>query len=88
MAFTRAWNITSPADVDTANTLGLAIRELREDLAERIEIDHELDDATDGGKHKKVTFLDPLGAGPTVGTDGGALYTKDVASKAELFWKD
>lgn len=88
MAFARTWTILTPSDVDLANILGMSIRDLREDIAQRFEIDHEMDDETDAGKHKKVTFLDPLAEGPAVDTDEGAIYTKDVASKAELFWKD
>ena len=88
MAFARAWSKVTPADTDLAITLGAAIRNLREDIEERMEIDHEWTDATDGGKHKKVTFLDPLSSKPSAVTDEGYIYTKNVNAKAELFWED
>lgn len=87
MAFMRTWSISTPADTDLSNILGSAIRNLREDIEERMEIDHEWTDATDGGKHKHITFLDPITT-PIDVVDEGMLYTKNVNDKAELHWKD
>jgi len=77
-----------PADNDQASEGALRIRNLKRDIRERAEIDHDWDDVTDSGKHTQVTFVDPLGADPSDVTDEGMLYTKNVSAKAELFWKD
>lgn len=36
MPYTRVWSITTPADVDASLTLGQAVRNLRDDLEERL----------------------------------------------------
>jgi hypothetical protein len=91
MAHTQIWNASFeaiPADNDQVSEGALRIRNLKRDIRERAEIDHDWDDVTDAGKHKKVTFVDPLGAKPTASADEGYLYTKDIAAKAELHWED
>lgn len=91
MAISQTWDASyeaSPADNDQVSEGALRIRNLKRDIRQRMEIDHDWDDTTDAGKHLKVTFRDPLGAKPTAVADEGYLYTKDVSSKAELHWED
>lgn len=87
---TQVWNASFeaiPADNDQISEGALRIRNLKRDIRERAEIDHDWDDVTDGGKHKKVTYVDPISDPPTV-VNEGYTYTKNVATKAELHWKD
>jgi len=91
MAHTQVWDSAYeniPADNDQASEGALRIRNLKRDTRERAEVDHDWDDTTDAGKHTQITFVDPLGADPADVADEGMLYTKDVSTKAELFWKD
>ncbi len=90
-AITQVWDSSYeniPADNDQASEGALRIRNLKRDIRERAEVDHDWDDTTDAGKHLQVVFRDPLGADPGDVADEGILYTKDVAAKVELFWKD
>ena len=63
-------------------------------LSERLDADHfyELTGTqvsnTDAGKHRKITFKAPLTENPDPGENKGALYLKDVDSKAELHFED
>lgn len=89
--FTRTWNAAyeaSPADTDVVSQGALRIRNLKEDVQERGEVDHSWAGDVDDAKHKQITFVDPLGADPGDVADEGMLYTKNVSAKAELFWKD
>jgi len=91
MARTQVWDSSYeniPADNDQASEGALRIRNLKRDIRERAEIDHDWDDINDSGKHLKITFRDPLGAKPTAAASEGYLYTKDISAKAELFWED
>lgn len=76
-----------PADTDLANTLGDVVRDLKRDIRERAEIDHDWDDTTNAGKHNKVT-LQEQGADPGTVANEGFVYTKDVGGVTELFYKD
>lgn len=90
MALTVTWNTAYeaiPADIDQANTLGDVIRDLKRDIRERGEIDHDWDDTTNSGKHNKVT-LQQLGAAPTNISNEGYVYQKNVGSNGELFYED
>ncbi len=91
MAHTQIWDSSYeniPADNDQASEGALRIRNLKRDIRERAEIDHDWDDVTDAGKHLQVSFRDPLAAKPTAAASEGYLYTKDVSAKAELFYED
>ncbi len=91
MPHSQVWNAAFeaiPADNDQVSEGALRIRNLKRDIRERAEIDHDWDDVTDAGKHKKITFVDPLLAKPVASADEGYLYTKDVSAKAELHWED
>ena len=92
MAHTQTWDSTfeaSPADADDAKEGAGKIRDLKRDVRERLDLDHIMDDDdNDDGLHRQITFKAPLGSDPTTATNKGFLYTKDVSSVVELFWKD
>ncbi len=91
MAFTETWNSAFealPADPNPRSEGASRMRQVRKAIRERGEIDHSWAGDADDGKHKQVTFVNPLGSDPANVTDEGVLYTKNVSSKAELFWKD
>lgn len=88
--FSRTWNAAynaSPADSDNISEGGGKIRNLKTDIAERLEVDHSWAGDADDGAHKKITFKQQA-SDPTTAANTGFLYTKDVSGKAELFWKD
>lgn len=90
---TRAWDITKPADTDFIGEGDDALRNLKVDLKERIEIDHWFDNVLDpnqgncDGYHKKVTLL-AQGTAPANVVGAGLVYTKIVDGVVELFFKD
>lgn len=87
---TDTWNTAyeaDPSDTDLANLYANRMRNLKLNIRERMELDHEWEDAATGGKHKKVTLLQQ-GAAPSPGTDEFNIYTKDDGGDAELFYKD
>ncbi len=91
MALTRTWDGSyeaSPADGDDISEGAGKIRNLKVDVQERGVVDHSWAGDADDGKHKQVTYVNPLGSDPADVTDEGVTYTKNVNSKAELFWKD
>lgn len=91
MAHSRTWDSSyeaDPADSDQASGGALDIRNTRIDTRERLVYDHSWAGDDDDGFHKKVTFVDPLGAKPTQADDQSYLYTKDVSGTSELFYED
>ena len=91
MAFTRTWNAAyeaQPADVENISLGAGRIRDFKTDVQERGEVDHSWAGDADDGKHKQITFVNPLGAKPGAVADQGFLYTKNVSAKVELFWED
>lgn len=91
MAFSRTWNATyegSPADTDQAKQGALRIREVKQDVRERAEVDHFWQDDTHGGKHKQVRMRE-LTSDPTSAADEGVLYVKDDGGgRTELYYID
>ena len=88
MAHTRTWDETVPAGTSNVSSGDDDIRNFKVDTRERMAIDHvwNIGVNTDG-YHNKCTF--PVqGADPTQLASAGILYTKDVSSKAELFFRD
>lgn len=89
MAHTRTWNAAyeaDPADGDAASGGALDIRQVKQDIRERLDIDHYFDIAgtdADHGFHQKVTFQAPI-ASPTIANDQSALYKKTGDKVAEL----
>ncbi len=91
MAFTNTWNAAfeaQPADTENVSLGASRIRAHKLAVRERLIIDHSHAGDADDGKHKQITFVNPLGADPGDVADEGMLYTKNVSAKAELFWKD
>lgn len=88
--FTRTWDANykgSPPDTDDSSEGAGHIRNIKEDVYERMAVDHSwIGDANDG-KHQKVTLL-ALSADPSLDTGDVALYAKPVGSKSQLFFRD
>lgn len=91
-SYNETWSESKP---DGSRDLSLGdddIREFKRAIRERLATDHYFlaDETGDNniGFHKKVSFYAPLAADPTTTADYGYLYTKDVSSVVELFWKD
>lgn len=87
--FTRVWNSTYeslPEDDDDALEGAARIRHTRQDVGERLKVDHHWEGDANDGKHKKVTFRPSVGD-PTLDPDEVALYGKTVGSATELFFK-
>jgi hypothetical protein len=77
-----------PADTEAANLLGLRLRNLKQDIRERGEVDHDWDDTADGGKHESVT-LKVQGSDPVLTGTDAAVYGKDDGSgDTELYFED
>ncbi len=88
---TQVWNPSFeaiPADNDQVSEGALRIRNLKRDIRERAEVDHVWDSIADSGKHKQLTFVDPLVSDPATVQDQGYVYTKNVSGVVELHWKD
>lgn len=89
--FTNTWDVSFeaiPPDSQSASQGALRIRNHKEAVRERLEVDHSWAGDTDDGAHKQVTFVDPLGSKPTQANDETYIYSKDVSAKAELFFED
>ena len=85
---TIQWDESNPSGQGQKAKGGERIREFKTQLREILGVDHYMTSSGNGdqwGFHDKVTLYeqssDPL---PSVNT--GVLYTKEVNSKAELFW--
>ena len=89
----RVWDATIPLDTELAGDGDDAIRELKVDLKERLEQDHQMGgiiDPLEGdceGYHKKLTLY-PLESDPSIVTGAGIVYSKLVDGVIELFWMD
>ena len=89
--FTDTWDSSfesDPSDTDQASAGAGDMRQTRVAVKERLEVDHSMAGDADDGSHKKITFVDPLAADPSTVADQGFLYTKNVSTVVELFWKD
>lgn len=87
MAFTRTWNAAYediPADTDDALEGALRIRNLKEDIRERLDVDHSWDGDVNDGYHDKVTLAE-LASDPTNVANTAILFTRAVSGTAELF---
>ena len=84
-----------PQGTQQPSVLDNYMREDKEAWRERLDIDHyfaltgyQISDA-DSGKHRQVTFREPLSADPvTIDPCEAQLYTKYVTDRPELFWTD
>lgn len=94
MAYSNTWDAAyeaAPTDSDNIIAGDNQIRAVKTNIRERMAKDHYMDLAgtdADHGEHSKVTFQAPESADPDPGANKGALYTKDVSSKAELHFQD
>lgn len=90
MAFSFVWDAsfkTAPSDSELVSLGASRIRDLKNAITEREQVDHSwLGDANDGA-HLKTTLLQQ-GADPTTAATTGFMYTKNVAGATELFYKD
>lgn len=90
-SFTRTWDSAyedAPPDSQDAKLGATRIRDLKEDVRERLEVDHDWSAGTtaNAGYHKKVTIVE--GADPTAVADATILYAKDVSGVTEAFFRD
>lgn len=79
MAHTRTWNASyegDPANGDDALEGAARIRELKQDIRERMELDHNMDETNNDGLHTKVTLMEH-GANPSTVADTAILFSKD-----------
>lgn len=84
-----AFDKTKPAGTIPLKTLDDQCRTNFEALEDAIGQDHDFaTGSTQTGKHDKVTLKAPLGSKPSLSASEGALYSKDVSAKAELFYED
>lgn len=92
MAHTRAIDWTDPADTDIVNGGALEIRDLKQDIEERMDLDHywavELDTSVAGGDgyHKKITLKNYTDLLFT--NEGTVLYTKETDGKVVPYYFD
>jgi len=85
---------TYPLGSESPTVLDSHGQNTRKGFQERLDIDHVFAvdgdggmDGADTGKHKQITFVDPIST-PTAGASEGILYSKDVSDKAELHYVD
>lgn len=90
MAFTRTWDAAYkalPADNEDASQGAQRIRHLKEDISERLEVDHSWAGDSNDGKHNQVTLIEQA-SDPANAANTGFTYTKDVGGVTELFYED
>lgn len=91
MAHSRAWDDSYealPTDDSYGYEIDNYIRQVIQDVRERMEIDHVWKIGTDtDGIHNKLT-MPVQTTDPTAVESTGFVYTKDVDDKAELFYLD
>ena len=85
-SFTRTWNAAyeaQPSDTENISLGAGRIRNLKEDIQERLEVDHFHAGNTQDGEHKKLTLGAPI-ATPANVANKMSVYGKDVGGKIEL----
>jgi hypothetical protein len=93
LGFTQNWNASyesSPADGDNISQGAGKIRDFKEDIRERVDVDHYMDESgtqADHGQHRQINFQAPIST-PTDAANKAFLYGKDVSGKIELHWLD
>ncbi len=91
MPFSITWDETIPIDHTKFRQQPGFVRDSKTALRERLAVDHYLL-ASEGadtkiGYHKKCTFVEQT-TDPAAVADAGILYTKDVATITELFYRN
>lgn len=86
MSATRAWNNSTPLGSQAASTMDNAVRDLKVDIDERMELDHlwGVSQATDG-YHYGVTLLAPNDRTPFTTASPGVANTLTGATVGGLF---
>lgn len=88
--FTRDWNsayMGVPANTEDARKGAQRLRELKNDILERMSVDHSwVGDAKDG-QHLKVTMI-PATVEPSTVAGEGIIFAKLVGTTVQLFYKD
>ena len=94
MAHTRTWNDAYediPAVGDDARDGAQRFQDFKEDIRERIALDHKFDpanaDDTNDGFHDQVTLLERASASSSK-ANAGRIYSLDVSGVTELYYKD
>lgn len=89
----REWSNTIPADSELAGKGAEQIRHAKEDIFERLEVDHNMDgylspsNGNCDGYHKRAT-LQSTSSAPNPPAGCGVIYTKKIDGVVELFFKD
>jgi hypothetical protein len=84
-----AWDKTKPAGSRSLNQVDDDIRANNDAIESALDQDHDFTTGgTQTGKHQQVVFKAVLGSKPSLSADEGALYTKAVSSKTQLFFED
>lgn len=84
-----AWDKTKPAGSRSLNQVDDDIRANNDAIESALDQDHDFTTGTtQTGKHEQVTFKAVLGTKPSLSADEGALYTKSVSGKTQLFFED
>lgn len=93
MAHIRAFDATVPLDTDKEGLGATEVRDFKNDIAERLFLDHYMGSSIDtdlptaDGFHKKVTLY-KQSADPAAMTGTAIIYAKEVAGKTEVFCRD
>jgi hypothetical protein len=90
MAFTRTWNASyeaTPDDDDDADEGAARIRDLKEDIRERLDVDHSIAGDSNDGLHKHVTLI-PQSSKPVLPATMGGLYVRTIAGNTVLCYED
>ena len=91
MAHSEIWDATyeaEPSNTDDASGGAGEFRDLKRNIRERAEVDHDWDDVNNAGKHNQVT-LQRAAVKPTLSGTDGAVYAKDDGSgNTEAFFED
>lgn len=85
---TTAWDETSPAGGQSRGLGDDRIREMKTQIREVIEVDHEMASSGNSvktGYHNKVTFIEQS-VSPSMAENTLMLFAKEVSGKTELFF--
>lgn len=88
--FTSTWNPAyegTPADNENISNGASRIRNFKENIRERVEVNHSFEGDANDGKHTTVNLMIQAG-NPAVDSTDGFIFTKTVLGHTELFWMD
>jgi hypothetical protein len=87
--FSEVWNATfegRPSDTENINLGAGRIRNLKVDISQRMQIDHQWAGNAFDGKHLRVTLPDGVSGSPDTGD--GVVYAAGVSGVTELWYRD